>query len=297
MLKVILKEIDSFFDRDPAARSRIEIFFCYQGFHALILHRLSHFLWNKNYSILQFLGRFISTFSRFLTGIEIHPGAKIGENLFIDHGMGVVIGETAVIGDNVTIYHDVTLGGVSPKDSPKGSIRHPQIGDDVIIGSGAQLLGAISVGKGAKIGSNAVVVSDVEESAIMVGVPARKIESKKKIKDEEFKAYAGTLSADNDPRQIAIDKLLKEVSALKKHVKNLEESNEAALKQSAETWDSKKGSKKTSTSSASKKKSTAAAAKANKPAAKTTKTKSTKTKPKTKNSSSKTTKKEKEDNK
>lgn len=237
MFKTIFEEIDSFFARDPAARSRIEIFFCYQGFHAIILHRLSHWLWGKN---LKFLARFISTFSRFLTGIEIHPGATIGKNLFIDHGMGVVIGETAVIGDNVTIYHDVTLGGVSPQDSHKGSARHPQIGDDVIIGSGAQLLGALNVGKGAKIGSNAVVVSDVDAGAIMVGVPARKIESKKKTKKkEEFRAYAASAAnAEDDPRQIAIDKLMKEVADLRKQMNAMDSG--ADLKKSAESWEVKK---------------------------------------------------------
>lgn len=236
MFKTILEEVDSFFERDPAARSRLEIFFCYPGFHAIILHRLSHWLWKKN---VRLLARFISTFSRFLTGIEIHPAATIGKNLFIDHGMGVVIGETAVIGDNVTIYHDVTLGGVAPQDSPKGSARHPQVGDWVIIGSGAQLLGGLKIGDCAKIGSNAVVVTDVESEAVMVGVPARKMEAKKKIKDEEFKAYAGTIAADVDPRQIAIDKLLKEVAELKKCVKILEGSDDD-LKKSADSWGSSK---------------------------------------------------------
>ncbi len=246
MFKTIFEEVDSFFARDPAARSRVEIFFCYQGFHAIILHRLSHWLWKKNNSFLQFLARFISTFSRFLTGIEIHPGAVIGKNLFIDHGMGVVIGETAVIGDNVTIYHDVTLGGVSPKDSPKGSARHPQVGDDVIIGSGAQLLGALQIGKGAKIGSNAVVVTDVDEDAIMVGVPARKIESKKKKQaHEEFSAYAGVLSSENDPRQLAIDKLTKQVAELQRFVKACQV-DDGVLKKSADSWDQEaKPAKKT----------------------------------------------------
>jgi serine O-acetyltransferase len=236
MFKTICEEVDSFFARDPAARSRIEIFFCYQGFHAIIFHRLSHWLWKKDYDFLKFLARFISTFSRFFTGIEIHPGAKIGKNLFIDHGMGVVIGETAIIGDNVTIYHDVTLGGVSPKDSPKGSARHPQVGDEVIIGSGAQLLGALKIGKGAKIGSNAVVVTDVDAGAIMVGVPARKIESSnKKVADAQFSAYAGNLSSENDPRQVAIDNLVKQVAELQKIVKSYKV-DDGALKKSAESW-------------------------------------------------------------
>ncbi len=233
MFKKILEEVDSFFSRDPAARSRLEVFLCYPGFHAIIFHRLANWIWRKNFKTL---ARFISAFSRFLTGIEIHPGATIGKNLFIDHGMGVVIGETAIIGDNVTIYHGVTLGGVSPQDVAKGAKRHPSIGNDVIIGSGAQLLGAIEVKSGAKIGSNAVVISDVEENAIMVGIPARKVVKKSEIKDsEKFSAYAATSAGDIDSRQLIIDNLSKQIDILSKRLEEIERNNKEAEK-TAEGW-------------------------------------------------------------
>jgi serine O-acetyltransferase len=234
MFKKITTEIDSFFARDPAAKSRLEIALFYPGFHAVILHRAAHSLWNKNWRIL---AKFIASFSRFLTGIEIHPGATIGENLFIDHGMGVVIGETATIGNNVTIYHGVTLGGVSPQDSAKGSLRHPQIGNDVIIGSGAQLLGAIKVGDNARIGSNAVVVTDVEDDSIMVGVPARKVVKKASAMEEKgkFASYGGVEGEKQDPRQLAIDKLIEEVTALKNKVSDLENQN-AGIENTANSW-------------------------------------------------------------
>lgn len=217
-MKTIFNEIDSFFSRDPAARSRLEVILCYPGFHALLFHRLAHFLYNTK---LYLLARIISSICRFFTNIEIHPGAKIGKNLFIDHGFGVVIGETAVIGDNVTIYHGVTLGGISPEGMPKGSQRHPHIGNNVVIGAGAQLLGAIKIGDGAKIGSNAVVISDVEENAIMVGIPARKVVKKDKLSQEQqehFKAYAATTEGEVDSRQVLIDNLAKEIEEIKKRL-------------------------------------------------------------------------------
>ena len=174
MFRKIKQEIDSYFSRDPAARSRFEIILCYPGFHANILHRVTNRLWRAKWYLL---ARVISYWSRFLTGIEIHPGARIGRRFFIDHGMGVVIGETATIGDDVTIYHGVTLGGTSFE----GGIRHPQIGNNVVIGAGAQLLGPIYVKDGAKIGSNAVVVSNVEAGQTMVGVPARSTSLKAEV--------------------------------------------------------------------------------------------------------------------
>lgn len=168
MFSRINAEINSVFKRDPAAKSRLEVILCYPGFHALLIYRLSNWLWRKEWKLL---ARWFSNLGRWLTGIEIHPGATIGKNFFIDHGMGVVIGETASIGDDVTIYHGVTLGGVSLVEGK----RHPQVGNNVIIGSGAQLLGPIIVGDNARIGSNAVVVKDVPEGATMVGVPARNV--------------------------------------------------------------------------------------------------------------------------
>lgn len=154
--------------RDPAARSRLEVSLLYSGLHALWMYRAAHWLWNHN---LKFLGRFVSQTGRFLTGIEIHPGAAIGKGLFIDHGMGVVIGETAEIGDNVTLYHGVTLGGVSIE---KGK-RHPTIGSNVVIGAGAKVLGAIEIGEGSRIGANAAVVKSVPPHSIVVGVPGHVI--------------------------------------------------------------------------------------------------------------------------
>jgi len=160
------EDIDSVFDRDPAARNALEVLFCYPGLHAIWMHRIAHWFWTHG---LFFLGRFTSQVSRFITGIEIHPGAKIGRKFFIDHGMGVVIGETAVIGDNVTMYHGVTLGGVT-WDKVK---RHPTIGDNVVIGSGAKVLGPFTVGANSKIGSNSVVVKEVPPNSSVVGIPGR----------------------------------------------------------------------------------------------------------------------------
>jgi serine O-acetyltransferase len=159
-------DIKAVFDRDPAARSVLEVLFCYPGLHAVWIHRISHWFWKHE---LFFIGRLISHTGRFFTGIEIHPGARIGRGFFIDHGMGVVIGETAEIGDNVTLYHGVTLGGVSWEKTK----RHPTIGDNVVIGSGAKVLGPFTVGKGSKIGSNSVVVREVPANSTVVGIPGR----------------------------------------------------------------------------------------------------------------------------
>jgi len=241
MFKTLKEEIDSFFDRDPAVKSRWEVIFCYPGFHAMPGYRSSHWLWQHNWKLL---ARWVSHFTRFFSGIEIHPGAKIGKRFFIDHGMGVVIGETATIGDDVTIYHGVTLGGTSFK----GGIRHPQLGNNVIIGSGAQLLGPIKVGEGAKIGSNAVVIKDVPANATMVGVPARAVENKvvdlkREEKEQEFSAY-GAEDGMQDPRQVVIDKLIAEVGELKTRISDLE-GQESDLEKTAENWSSnKKGGKR-----------------------------------------------------
>jgi len=210
MFSRLNREITSILSRDPAAKSRLEIFFCYPGFHAVMFYRASNWLWRKG---LRFWPRWLSSFARFVTGIDIHPGATIGENFFIDHGMGVVIGETSKIGNGVTIYHGVTLGGVSPQDSAKGSLRHPQIGDNVIIGSGAQLLGPINVGHGARVGSNAVVVKDVPPCARMVGVPARNV-AKTTRPEEEFTAYG--ISGDDVP-----DVVMKNFEEMDKTIRDL----------------------------------------------------------------------------
>jgi serine O-acetyltransferase len=167
--------LQSVIDRDPAAKSKLSVILTYPGVKAVLLHQLAHF-----FSVAKFdlIGRIISQFSRFLTGIEIHPKAKIGKNLFIDHGMGVVIGETSEIGNNVTIYHGVTLGGISPSidsDKQRDVKRHPTLKNNVVVGSGAQILGPVTVGENAKIGANAVVTKDVSDNAVMVGVPAENV--------------------------------------------------------------------------------------------------------------------------
>jgi serine O-acetyltransferase len=236
MFKRIVNEIDSVFARDPAARSRLEILLCYPGVHAIIFYRISNWLWRKG---LKLPGRFVSMLGRFVTGIEIHPGAKIGKRFFIDHGMGTVIGETASIGDDVTIYHDVTLGGVSPGSDVKGSLRHPQIGNNVIIGSGAQLLGPIKVGSDARIGSNSVVVKDVEKGATVVGIPARAVNEKNVPHDKHFDAYAGTPQAEEaDPVVAMLDKLQNDIANLKMRVNELEVEN-SELASSAKKWEAK----------------------------------------------------------
>jgi len=226
----LLREIDSYFSRDPAARSRLEVVLCYPGFHAIAWHRLSSFLWRIK---LRFLARFVSQTARFLTGIEIHPGAKIGSGLFIDHGMGVVIGETAIIGNNVTIYHGVTLGGTSWS---KGQ-RHPIIGNNVIIGSGAQLLGPVKIGNDARIGSNAVVVEDVAVHATVVGVPAREVKPKAlhAVTEECFESYGVRQGEVHDPNAQVMEQMLKEISRLKERLDELESTN-PSLVRTAEGW-------------------------------------------------------------
>ena len=192
MYENLKKYIESIKARDPAATSLLLVILTYPGVKALFFHRIANFIWGLN---LKILGRMISQLSRFLTGIEIHPAAKIGKNFFIDHGMGVVIGETAEIGDNVTIYHGVTLGGIMPavKSSEQvGVKRHPTLEDDVIVGSGAQILGPIIIKSCARIGSNAVVTKDVPKGGIMVGIPAKNIQSKSKKTDNTFAPYAVT---------------------------------------------------------------------------------------------------------
>ena len=184
--------LQSIIDRDPAAKSKLSLILTYPGVKAVFFHRIANF-----FSVAKFdlIARIISQFSRFLTGIEIHPGAKIGKNLFIDHGMGVVIGETSNIGDNVTIYHMATLGGIAPSinsNDQRNIKRHPTIEDEVVIGSGAQVLGPVTVGRCAKIGANAVITKDVPEKAVMVGIPAKNVG----LADSEFKPYGITPDSD-----------------------------------------------------------------------------------------------------
>jgi serine O-acetyltransferase len=198
MFRAIKEDISSVFERDPAARSTLEVLTCYPGVHARIMHRISHRLWQWR---LFWLARLLSHVARFLTGIEIHPGATIGRRFFIDHGMGVVIGETAEIGDDVTLYHGVTLGGTSWKEGK----RHPTLGNGVVVGAGAKILGPILIGNGAKIGSNAVVVKEVPAGATAAGIPARILDEEKK--SAGFNAY-GLGGDQNDPVSKALHGLI-----------------------------------------------------------------------------------------
>lgn len=210
MFRTIRDEIKVIFERDPAARSVLEILLCYPGFHAMRFHRMAHWLWVRGFHLA---ARFLSHVSRWLTGIEIHPGAKIGPGFFIDHGMGVVIGETAEIGRNVTMYHGVTLGGTSWK---KGK-RHPTIGDNVIIGAGAAILGPIRVGENSKIGSGSVVNKEVPPNSTVVGIPGRVVYREGDVYRDPT-GVAGT----PDPEGKAIKCLTEQLMALERRLEQLE---------------------------------------------------------------------------
>jgi serine O-acetyltransferase len=212
LFKTLSEDIQTVFARDPAARSTLEVIFCYPGLHALWFHRFAHYLWQHR---LRFLARLLSHITRFLTGIEIHPGAKIGRRFFIDHGAGVVIGETAEIGDDVLLYQGVVLGGTTLK---KGK-RHPTVGNSVVIGAGAIALGAITIGDGARIGSGSVVVKSVPPGATVVGVPGRIVEDKKK---PPMDLEHGKLP---DPVAEAIKLVLREQDRLEERLKRLESSS------------------------------------------------------------------------
>ena len=205
------EDLSVVFQRDPAARNYFEILTTYPGVHALILHRLAHFLWSIK---LKLIARIFSHLARILTGIEIHPGAQIGRRFFIDHGMGVVIGETAIIGDDCTLYHGVTLGGTTWK---KGK-RHPTLKNNVVIGAGAKVLGPITLGNNSKVGSNAVVVTDIPNYSTAVGIPAKIIESGEKLK--KFSAYAVEKNS-QDPVLQSIDEILKTLEKQQKEIKAL----------------------------------------------------------------------------
>jgi serine O-acetyltransferase len=223
--------LESIKARDPAARSLIEIALLYPGVRALAFHRLAHALFQIR---LTFLARLVSEIGRWLSGIEIHPGAVIGKRLFIDHGIGVVIGETAIIGDDVTMYHGVTLGGVST--ALTGKRRHPIIEDKVIIGAGAQVLGPITVGHGARVGANAVAVRDVAPGITVVGIPAQEALPRGAVKAEVFVPYGSPCDDQPDPTSRAICGLLNEVEALRRRITQVEgEFREAST---ATSWQS-----------------------------------------------------------
>ena len=222
IFKRLREDIDSFMARDPAARGWLEIVLCYPGFHALLFYRLSHWLWTHGFRLL---GRFVSHIGRMLTAIEIHPGAQIGRRFVIDHGTGVVIGETSVIGNDVTLYHAVTLGGIAPavdSGSQIGVKRHPTIMDGAIIGSGAAVLGPITVGEGARVGSNSVVTRDLPASVTAVGIPAQVVMPRDKRKAREFQPYGTPADGCPDPVLQTIESLRGQVSALMARVEELE---------------------------------------------------------------------------
>lgn len=230
MLRLLKEDINTVFARDPAARNWLEVLFCYPGLHALWLHRIAHFLWQHK---LRLFARFLSHFNRFLTGVEIHPGAKIGRRFFLDHGMGVVIGETSEIGNDVLMYQGVVLGGTSLEKRK----RHPTIENNVVIGAAAILLGPITIGEGARIGANSVVVSSVPSGATVVGVPGRVVEEgRKPIIDLEH----GRLP---DPINDVIQNIWREQGKLEERIRQLEASmgitaaTSGDLKEESETGD------------------------------------------------------------
>jgi serine O-acetyltransferase len=217
----IRKDIAAIYERDPAVRSLAEVWLTYPGFHSILAHRLAYRLWRRNWRLS---ARVLSHMARFISGIEIHPGAKIGAGFFIDHGTGVVIGETSEIGDNVTLYHDVTLGGLSPAVDSAKQIdvkRHPTLADGVIVGSGAQVLGPITVGAGARVGANAVVLKDVPAGATVVGNPARIAKARREA-DTRFQAYGTDRDELADPVARMIDGLLDQIEALQARIVDME---------------------------------------------------------------------------
>jgi serine O-acetyltransferase len=211
MLEAFRRDVTAAMERDPAVRSRLEVVLCYPGVHALAFHRLAHRLWGKGWCVT---ARFISHVSRFLTGIEIHPGARIGSGVFIDHGMGLVIGETAEVGDDVTLYQGVTLGGTSLKREK----RHPTLERDVVVGTGAAVIGAIRVGEGARIGAGSVVVTEVPPNSVVVGVPG-------KVIYRDGRKVAPRLDLEHadlpDPLTKAVEQMLDRVHALESEVRSL----------------------------------------------------------------------------
>ncbi|NOQ64364.1 MAG: serine O-acetyltransferase [Methyloprofundus sp.] len=222
MINLIKEDIACVFERDPAARNILEVIFVYPGFHAILLHRLCHRLWNMGF---KFIANFIAHLSRWFTGIEIHPGAVIGRRFFIDHGMGVVIGETTIIGDDCTLYHGVTLGGTS---WDKGK-RHPTLKNGVVVGAGAKILGPIVIGENARVGSNSVVLKVVEDGATVVGIPGRVVgaKDKRQVECEQiadkigFNAYGTTADAP-DPVAYAINHMLNHIQSMDKQMTDMQ---------------------------------------------------------------------------
>lgn len=224
LFTLIFTDLKAAKSRDPAARNYFEIFFTYPGFHAILFHRFSNLLWRWGF---KFFARFLSNFIRLLTSIEIHPAATVGHSFFIDHGAGLVIGETSTIGNNVTMYQQTTLGGLSPSiDSSlqRNTKRHPTLKNNVIVGSGAQVLGPVVIGENSRIGANAVVLNDVPSDMTFVGIPARKIQSDYKKDVELFEAYGITKGKIDDPNKKSINALFKEIHILNEKILELQNS-------------------------------------------------------------------------
>ncbi|MFM7284443.1 MAG: serine O-acetyltransferase [Betaproteobacteria bacterium] len=220
MFATLKEDIQAILERDPAARSRFEIITTYPGLHAVWLHRLAHLFWSTRFGPLQWFARLLAMLARWLTGIEIHPGARLGRGVFIDHGMGVVIGETTEIGDHCTIYQGVTLGGTS---LVKGSKRHPTLQSRVVVGAGAKVLGPFTVGEGARIGSNAVVVKAVPAGATVIGIPARVVDEQyadsmaRQVDGDRFAAY-GVMPGQRDPVDVVLHQLVDELKRLQEEL-------------------------------------------------------------------------------
>ncbi len=220
---MIREDLQAVLERDPSVRSRIEVILTNSGFHAVLWHRLCHLLWCWR---LRLVARFLAMFSRFLTGVEIHPAVRIGRGFFIDHGSGVVIGETSEIGDHVTLYHQVTLGGISPAIDSFSQVekkRHPTVKDGAIIGSGAQILGPVVVGERARVGANAVVLRDVKAGSTVVGIPAKAVTRAAACPDEEFTAYGTPLGGFPDPLPRAMESIMAEIEHLNERLSTLEQ--------------------------------------------------------------------------
>ena len=243
MFTNLRRDLNAIFERDPAASNKWAVVFLYPSFQVMLAYRLSHHIWNSGF---KFIARSIMQLARILTGIEIHPAAKIGAGFFVDHGMGTVIGETAEIGRDVTLYHDVTLGGVMPAvdaEQQRASKRHPTLGDYVIVGAGAQILGPITVHRCARVGGNSVVTKDVPEGATVVGVPARQLTktTAPTAPTSNFSPYAVPDDRESDPRERTIAALVDEVHSLRARLSALEEQlsnatvSSAATKSTAET--------------------------------------------------------------
>jgi serine O-acetyltransferase len=218
MFEQMKRDVRSALERDPAARSTLEVVLCYPGVHAIWFHRIAHGLWRRGWFVA---GRFVSHAGRFLTGIEIHPAARLGPGLFIDHGMGVVIGETAEVGENVTILHGVTLGGTSLKKEK----RHPTLADNVVVGAGAKILGAFTIGAGSRIGAGSVVVREVPENSVVVGVPGR-------VTFRDGQRVAGQIDLNQvdlpDPLARTLEELVERIHHLELEIERLKKATEAA---------------------------------------------------------------------